>query len=433
MSDKKEFCALCLQQKPLKISHIFPKFVGKWLKDNGTGFLAAAEDPSRRVQDLLKIKLLCDDCEQKFSKYEGYFASRIFYPYVDAKIQEFDYDENLKPFIISLAWRCLKIVKDDYMKANPIHHLNSFVDKAEKEWREFLNGEGTSIDSYETHLHFLDYPKIDSTTDVDPKLHWYLLHGTDSSILCTNTRVFFYVKLPWIFFVISMEPQKMEGWNGTMINKSGHISTSQNITDGGFTAWIQSRVKKVFEFAPGPDAETTSRRIRQAIKKDPDKFLESNILKSLIVEGNVRRKKQMENMPASVIALVEEVVNIGQDASASSLAETQTDKISSTQIANEIADLSNEESKRLDEMILAVYSMAKIRKENKQMTFASDSIHITFMMSFEPNIEIMQENVKKACEKLKEQTERKIICAVFSSSIIHEMMAAGYYVPPKIE
>ena len=428
-----EVCALCLQQKSLKTSHIFPRFVGKWLKDNGTGFLAAAQEPSKRVQDLLKIKLLCDDCEQKFSKFENYFASRIFYPYVDAKIPEFDYDENLKSFIISMAWRCLRIVKEDYVKENPASHLNSFVDKADKDWREFLNGDGTSIDSYETHLLFLDYPQSDATTDVDPKFHWYLLHGTDSTVCSNDKRVFFYVKLPWIAFVISIEPQKMDGWHGTIVNKNGHISIEQNVGDGAFGAFLQDRCKLAMHLAPGPDAETSSRRIKQVIKKDREKFLQSNILESLIVERNVRRKKKMEYMPPSVIALVETAVNTGHDTTASSLADTQSNKLSRLVIADKIADLSDEEIKRLDGMIHGVLSLSKILNENKQFTFTSDSIHITYMVSFETNFEVHGPNVTKECEKLEEQTKGKIPCAVFSYFPKTDIMVSGFYVPPVIE
>ncbi len=49
-----EICALCLKEKPLQESHLIPKFVGKWLKDEGTGYLVSAEDASKRIQDIGK-------------------------------------------------------------------------------------------------------------------------------------------------------------------------------------------------------------------------------------------------------------------------------------------------------------------------------------------------------------------------------------------
>ena len=188
-----EICALCLKKKPLRDSHIIPKFVGKWLKEEGTGFLVSAADGSKRVQDLGTEKLLCEDCEQKFSKLENFFASNIFYPFHKDKVRKFDYDENLKPLIISMAWRGLQIIKEGYLKKESGSPLNSFVIQADKDWREFLNGESTSIDQYEAHMIFLDYLKSDLTIEVDPKFHWYLLPSTDFTICTGDKRVFFFM------------------------------------------------------------------------------------------------------------------------------------------------------------------------------------------------------------------------------------------------
>ena len=275
---KDELCALCLKEKTLRYSHIIPKFIGKWLKDNGTGYMVNADDGSKRLQDLEKFKLLCDDCEQNFSKLEGYFANNIFYPFHNDKVIEFNYDENLKSFIISMAWRCLQIKKENFMKENSNSHLSSFVDNADKKWRKFLNGDMDSINSYETHLLFLDYVKSVKNTELDPKFHWYLLHTTDFTICTSNTRVLFYVKLPWMVFVISIKPQKMYGWDGTIINKNGYITTGQTITDKNFRAFLQNRAKLTLNFSSGPNPEITRKRMAKFIKKDPEKIFQIKYL-----------------------------------------------------------------------------------------------------------------------------------------------------------
>jgi len=81
----------------------------------------------------------------------------------------------------------------------------------------------------------------------------------------------------------------------------------------------------------------------------------------------------------------------------------------------------------------SVESMAKVLQKDKDVTFATDSIHITYIASFEPNIEVMKENVEKECNKLAEQTEKKIPCAVFSHYLQTDTMISGFYVPPVIE
>ncbi len=430
MTELEEVCALCLKEKTLRDSHLIPKFVGKWLKDNGTGYLSSAADGSKRVQDIGKFKLLCDDCEQKFSKLEKYFADSIFFPFHNDKVREFDYDENLKSFIISMAWRCLQIIKEYYIQENPNSHLNSFVDKAEKEWCKFLNGDSDSIDSYETHLLFLDYVDAEKSPDLDPKFHWYLLHGTDFTICTGKTRVFFYVKLPWMVFVISIQPQKLEGWDGTIINKNGHISSGQTIKDGNFGAFLQDRAKLALYSSSGPSQEVATKRMVKFIKKDPEKYLKSDIYESWIVERDNIRRKKMKNMEVSLIELVEEGILDGKGGHGTTFLDNQAHKMNTRRIADKIADLSEEDANRLHEVVFTVNRLSQILKKNKHLTFASDSLHLTYMISFDTSNEIRVENVKKEFEKLRKQTQDKIHLAVFSFSPIIRNYQSLYFVPP---
>jgi hypothetical protein len=50
-------CALCGENKKLRMSHIIPNFVFKWMKEtSATGFLRSAENPKKRLQDLLNYR-----------------------------------------------------------------------------------------------------------------------------------------------------------------------------------------------------------------------------------------------------------------------------------------------------------------------------------------------------------------------------------------
>lgn len=424
-----ETCALCLERKILKESHLIPKFVGKWLKDNGTGYLVCADDGSKRVQDIVKIKLLCEDCEQKFSKLENHFANSIFYPFHNSKVRQFDYDENLKPFIISMAWRCIQPIKEDFIKENPTLQVNSFIDKAEKEWREFLNGDSNLIDSYETHLLFLDYLQSTQNMEVDPKFHWYLLHTTDFTIVYGDTMAYFYVKLPWMIFVISIEPKKLEGWEGTIVDKNGHIAMPQTVRAAGFAEFLQDRAKFALYSSAGPSDEVATKRMMKVIEKDPDRYLISNIYESWIVERDNVRKKKMENMPISVIELVEVGILDGKAPPDTKLTDSQAHKLITRRIADRIADLSDIDAQRLHEMIYAVNRISQILKKNTNNTFTSDYLHITYMVSFDTDRKVRSENLQKELDKLKVQTQDKIHYAVFSFSPIFDTYQSVFFVP----
>src|SRR4051812_354965 len=79
-------CALCGTASTLKESHIIPKFVFKYLKStSGSGYLRDGQKPKLRVQDGFKTELLCDSCEQEFSKHESWFHTQVFQPVISGQ------------------------------------------------------------------------------------------------------------------------------------------------------------------------------------------------------------------------------------------------------------------------------------------------------------------------------------------------------------
>src|SRR5256885_7584163 len=117
-------CALCLQLKPLRSSHIVPEFMHAGMYDDKHRFFGLSSTPERPVrffQKGLREQLLCDDCEQQFSRYEKY-ASRVFYG-EDIQVQPvevgmllsgLDY-RRLKLFLLSLLWR-FSVTKLEHLK-----------------------------------------------------------------------------------------------------------------------------------------------------------------------------------------------------------------------------------------------------------------------------------------------------------------------------
>jgi hypothetical protein len=282
-------CSLCGERKELRASHLIPKFVGSWLKKtSGTGYLVSAAQASKRVQDLLTLRLLCHDCEQRFSKLEAYFAKQIFFPFHKKKARSFTYDSRLESFVISLSWRALKISYEEFKTDQP--QLSSFVDQAELYWREFLLGRRKSISPYESHLIFFDY--IEKGDGIPPRFNWYTLRAVDATLAANSKRVFAYVKLPWMILIASIHPAALEGWHGTAIKESGTISTPQTINDGVFGRFLLDRAAISHISSPGPSPELARDRLLRAIKRDAQKFLESDTLQTVIAEVDLQRKDE---------------------------------------------------------------------------------------------------------------------------------------------
>jgi hypothetical protein len=64
-------CALCKRDVPLVESHILPAFIFRWKKEtSATGYLRNSQNPKKRVQDGLKVPLLCIDCERLFNSFD---------------------------------------------------------------------------------------------------------------------------------------------------------------------------------------------------------------------------------------------------------------------------------------------------------------------------------------------------------------------------
>lgn len=425
-------CALCLQESDLRKSHIIPKFVGKWLKENGTGFLVNAEDGATRVQDTQKIHLLCGDCEEKFSKFERYFANQIFFPFHQKKEKSFEYDENLESFIVSLSWRALKLIGDDFKKDNP--HFSSFVDQAELHWREFLIGKKETVSPTENHILFLDYVK-DSDIPMPQGFHWYTLHSTDLTIVVNDEtkRILVYVKFPWMIFISSINPSNLKGWQETKVNKSGELKIPQSIKDDwGFLKFLQDRAGLALTSSSGPSPEVSQKRFLRAVEKDPQKFLESNTFRTMMVEKDTLRKEKMKDMPKSVRGIFEDIIKPAIHDPNLTLAENQGNKWASRIIADKITDLSSEDVKKLDKQL--VDNLEKFKEFNRftQTTIKTDSLWITFMINHNTTIESQRSKIVEEVEKLREkQIDVKIPIAIFSMNSQEDGVSfeSGYYLP----
>jgi len=255
-------CKLCLKNKPLRNSHIFPQFITDWIRNTSvTGKMRSSVSPNKRVQDTKKVELLCGDCEMIFSEFEKYFSETIFKPVIDSYNPVLNYNHKLLKFAVSLSWRELTISMQVCPWKVPVHKLAA--EKAEKRWREFLLYD-KDLNGYEHHLLMLRLvtgaPKIKGT---DINVNWYFFRAIGGAIVQNSKEAFVYMKLPGFVFISPLRPERFAHMTGTLIEKNGKMEF-----------YNQAPNRKIFKFLIDSSEEalsslgTISKRQRDTIDAD---------------------------------------------------------------------------------------------------------------------------------------------------------------------
>lgn len=118
-------CALCHSTETLRGSHIIPEFQYKPIYDEKHRALVISSDPKERerfVQKGMREKLLCEQCENRFSRWEDYACRVLFGDKAKVlsrtkkviNLEGIDYSK-FKLFLLSLLWR-MSVAKGDFWK-----------------------------------------------------------------------------------------------------------------------------------------------------------------------------------------------------------------------------------------------------------------------------------------------------------------------------
>lgn len=282
-------CKLCLKNKSLRNSHIFPQFITDWIRNTSvTEKMRSAVTPNKRVQDTKKAKLLCEDCEGLFSEFEKYFSETIFKPVINSYSPVLNYNHKLLKFAVSLSWRMLTISMQGCPWKVPVHKLAA--EKAEKRWREFMLHD-TDLNGYEHHLLMLRLvtgaPKIEGT---DINVNWYFFRSIDGTIVQNSKEAFVYMKLPGFVFVSPVKPGLFAHMAGTLIKKSGKLEFYRQVPN-----------REIFRFLIGRSVEvlspvgTISKRQKDNIEADyykkQNKVQDSYGFKLFLAEEKSKNKR----------------------------------------------------------------------------------------------------------------------------------------------
>lgn len=241
-------CRLCGSVGPLRDSHSIPAFAVRWIKETSPmPFLRNPLTPNLRKQDVDTSKLLCERCEISFSKDEGTFAQKIFFPFVheelDAKgvgqgiIRTFDYEEWLLRFVISLQWRTL-------LSLPAGSALESLYTEIEVAWRQFLIGKRPDTGLWENHMIFLSSlagAQIPASMELGRRVNSYILRSVDAtSVESTRGRLRggIYSKLGPIVFYTAVRPTKLASSTDSRLHMRGTIKVGQKMNDGWLGGFI---------------------------------------------------------------------------------------------------------------------------------------------------------------------------------------------------
>lgn len=246
-SDVGSACALCGIVGPLKVSHILPAFVFRWLREtSSTGHIRAGDAPFRRVQDGLKKRWLCGSCETLFSGLERRFANELFSPWSAGHVHSVDYGDWLIRFCTSISWRILRYGMD----GQPLGHLSesqqAAAQGAEDTWRRFLLGKLPHPGRYEQHLiPFLGPLGGGPRNDLPDNINRYLMRGTNIDLVAMGSGAFTYAKMGR-FAVFGMIAPTREKWEGTKIHlKEGRLPCMKLVLPGLLREYLKSQALKL--------------------------------------------------------------------------------------------------------------------------------------------------------------------------------------------
>lgn len=223
-------CALCRQKNvELKLSHIVPHLVGRYLAKTSPGSLRSTANPNKPVQDIEKHYLLCGRCEELFSAKETWFSNNIFLPYKNGLKCEFDYGKDLAYFIVSLSWRSLYLDLDDYVKNQSLSLENlAVLFHAEQVMREFLLGQREDLENIENHMFFLDRVDHNDYTKTLAGLNQTLHRSITSYSRCADKTIFTISNLAGIMIVTFYSMDAQEQWLNTKIELNGGCVRAKN-------------------------------------------------------------------------------------------------------------------------------------------------------------------------------------------------------------
>lgn len=274
-------CRLCLQEKDLLESHLIPAFIFRWMKQNGpTPFLRYSNELTRRVQDGLKDRWLCKDCEGLLNAYETPF-SQAFHALVLNREAKIAYGAWLLKFCVSLSWRVMAFHGQDQRP-----ELVAKAAGAVKHWAAFLRDETGSPGPYRNYfVHTFDLPESllyfgkSRGIYVPPNLNRDCHNFTEFDVAASRSMLFVYTKTgPFATFGILIGDEK---WIGADIKvKGGILAPKRYRMPESIACYLIDRASKANQLRPKMSSAQIT-HLEKALSDHPTRAVERRSILAL--------------------------------------------------------------------------------------------------------------------------------------------------------
>lgn len=290
-------CLLCLQQKPLKQSHVVPAFVSRYFRETSvTGRLRSIGSPNLPQQDIHKSDMFCEDCEQLMGIEDKYFAENIFYPIHKQGKLSFDYNFHLARFCAIQSFRVLAYIdsvpKDLYSYGD---RFNEMLRSGYEHLRLFVHNRDKTQDRYYNYIILFD--TIESLGDYVPDppdhINKYLIRTIDFDVVADKKDILFiYSKMCKIAIMTFVSPQNPEGIESARILEHGKFPFPQTIKMPGFLDFLFDRASHYDSYFQRLSS-TQAQAIRDRVSKMENKILGSETHRASIADKIFRYLKRI--------------------------------------------------------------------------------------------------------------------------------------------
>ena len=283
-----EVCALCGFNRPLRESHIIPHFVFEWLKEtSATGYMRHARQPNLRVQDGIKERLLCADCEVRLSVWEKHAAEIVFGPYHRDPSATIRYGAPFARFCASVCWRVLFV-----FRRRGLDHLSNeqrlSVDRALVVWRDFMFGALENPGRFELHLYPVDVTESLQNIDAPPNFNRYLARVIECDVGANTDSAFVYVKMgKLLLFGLIQEPDRGYWKGGRVAMRVGKIVPgSEYHLPHALARYLPDRATRI-RLIYDEMSERQKDQIEATMRGDLDRAANSEFFKAMTADVNM--------------------------------------------------------------------------------------------------------------------------------------------------
>lgn len=281
MSKNIHHCKLCGKLAELRESHLVPAFVYRWLKNtSGTGYIRFGQAYNQRVQDGMKIPLLCEDCESRLSVWEKKFAEQIFHLVREKNDGNLSYGSWFAKFAASVSWRVLLTFAERGHLTHLPAHVTLKANDALQKWKAFMLDKVDNPGPFP--LNFIPLGMLSSMPPpgTSPNINWYLTRAVDIDVVHAKGQSYVYLKMCHCIFLGFIEQPVGTYWKGTRISIKRGVVAQRMTVPKPFMDYVNNKAKRLYNLTRNL-SQKQKEVISESYQKNMDRFTNSETFKAV--------------------------------------------------------------------------------------------------------------------------------------------------------